>query len=654
MNSKSLKHLKNSSEADTYIKAGKEALWYREWAKANHLFTQVLSADEQNPKANFGFKLAQSQCRDLDELIRQRKKLISDKKYSYETLFIDSQSKEKIDSAIRELTNNDVLSEKEILAAFYPALEPAVRLKITEKIIAEENDFWENDEYFMRIRNSGDDELKEMLSSAYADIKSMLDSETAELQKADKNFNKDTEKGREVCSEAFRQAHEYLLSRHQENLTLNYNNAVQMQDESISQYGYQNAERNFRKLGEFKDAASRADACPVKADEIIEKKRIDAQKKRRRWIIAVASVLCAALAAVLIYFTEVKLVLPPKNYKKGLEALENGDKKAALCYFDKTNGYSDSEMLAMPLRKEQAQNSVVDAAGLYTIAIKDDGTVAATGILPQTSKYSSGPKVEEWKDIISVAANWDHTIGLKSDGTVVAVGENIDGKCNVEDWSDIIAVDAGGNHTVGLRSDGSVVATGSNSYGQCDVSEWDNIISVAAGASHTVGLKSDGTVVATGKNTYPELGVRYRRDQFSKGHKFSEHKPCNVGSWKDIVAISAGAAHTVGLKADGTVVAVGFNGYAQCEIRNWRDVTAISAGDYLTMGLLADGTVKAIGWNSYKECFVKEMENITAISAGFWHTVGIRADGTAIAIGNNKYEQCEVGSWKGIRIPEYN
>ena len=35
-----------------------------------------------------------------------------------------------------------------------------------------------------------------------------------------------------------------------------------------------------------------------------------------------------------------------------------------------------------------------------------------------------------------------------------------------------MAVDAGGDHTVGLKSDGTVVATGDNEYGQCDVFGW--------------------------------------------------------------------------------------------------------------------------------------------------------------------------------------
>ena len=55
---------------------------------------------------------------------------------------------------------------------------------------------------------------------------------------------------------------------------------------------------------------------------------------------------------------------------------------------------------------------------------------------------------------------------------------------------------AGGTHTVGLKKDGTVVAVGLNSEGQCDVSEWRDIVMIAAGSYHTVGLKSDGTVVA--------------------------------------------------------------------------------------------------------------------------------------------------------------
>ncbi len=47
---------------------------------------------------------------------------------------------------------------------------------------------------------------------------------------------------------------------------------------------------------------------------------------------------------------------------------------------------------------------------------------------------------------------------------------------------------------------------------------------------------------------------------------------CNVGDWMNIVAISAGLSHTVSLKADGTVVAVGSKGAGQCDVSGWTGI----------------------------------------------------------------------------------
>jgi hypothetical protein len=89
-------------------------------------------------------------------------------------------------------------------------------------------------------------------------------------------------------------------------------------------------------------------------------------------------------------------------------------------------------------------------------------------------------------------------VGLKSDGTVVAVGINENGQCNVGSWTDIIQVAAGWGHTVGVKSARTVVAVGENCGGQCDVGNWTDIVQIAAGQLHTVGLESDRTVVAAG------------------------------------------------------------------------------------------------------------------------------------------------------------
>jgi len=60
-------------------------------------------------------------------------------------------------------------------------------------------------------------------------------------------------------------------------------------------------------------------------------------------------------------------------------------------------------------------------------------------------------------------------VGLRSDGTVVAVGFDDLGQCDVGGWTDIVQIAAGYYHTVGLKADGTVIAAGANSTGQCDV-----------------------------------------------------------------------------------------------------------------------------------------------------------------------------------------
>ena len=159
---------------------------------------------------------------------------------------------------------------------------------------------------------------------------------------------------------------------------------------------------------------------------------------------------------------------------------------------------------------------------------------------------------------------------------------------------------------------------------------WNDIAkrdSIGAGAFCTFGLKADGTVVAVGNN---------------------EDGQCVVSDWVDIVAISAGYGHTVGLKADGTVVAVGENEDSQCDVSGWTDIVAISAGNNHTVGLKADGTVVAVGYNKDGQCDVSDWTDIVAISAGGWHTVGLKADGIVVAVGCNKDGQCEVSDWADI------
>lgn len=150
---------------------------------------------------------------------------------------------------------------------------------------------------------------------------------------------------------------------------------------------------------------------------------------------------------------------------------------------------------------------------LYSVGLKSNGTVVIAGDNP--------PDVSKWSGIISVSTGEKVVAGLHSDGTVtLAIGGEVRHEANgrvyiddegnyydcpliaAEQWTDIVAISVGkqGSHIVGLRSDGTVVAAGDNNLKECNVRDWTDVVAVSAGHRFTVGLKADGTVIATGRH----------------------------------------------------------------------------------------------------------------------------------------------------------
>ena len=317
-------------------------------------------------------------------------------------------------------------------------------------------------------------------------------------------------------------------------------------------------------------------------------------------------------------------------YLQAEALLEEGKLGEAAIAFGKLAGFSDARERSFAIWDKIAARDTISAGWVHSLGLKTDGTVVAAG-----SNYVGDYIVEDWTDIVAISAGGQHTVGLRTDGFVVAVGLNDSGQCDISGWADIVAVSAGNFHTVGLCVDGTVVAMGSNGQGQCDVSSWSDIIAVSAGNSHTVGLRADGTVVAVGANDYGQ---------------------CDVEEWSNIVAIAAGGWHTVGLKADSTVVAVGYNQNGECDAEEWSNIVAIAAGGWHTVGLKDDGAVIAVGLNIHHgQCNVMGWSDIVAISAGKHHSLGLQANGTVVAVGSNEYGQCGMAlwaPWTDIMLPQ--
>ena len=281
------------------------------------------------------------------------------------------------------------------------------------------------------------------------------------------------------------------------------------------------------------------------------------------------------------------------------------------------------------------------------------------------------------QDIIAVSAGRENVVALKKDGTVISSDSCIalSSRGSSDIWTDIVAISAGGYGTLGLKKDGSVVYAGYFPYKIYEkhvvgiskgfdyyvvirengtvktsdsalvgdgVSRWNDIIAVSAGGSHIVGMKKDGTVVAVGKN-----GIgRYS--------EFRDLGQCDVSSWEEITEVSAGDNHTVGLKRNGTVVAVGSNTFSQCAVSDWNDIVSVATGDTFTIGLKKDGTVvTAGGYDCTGRLYapflneVRSWTDIIAISAETFHVVGIKKDGSVVVAKTcGPHEKCDVSDWK--------
>ena len=316
------------------------------------------------------------------------------------------------------------------------------------------------------------------------------------------------------------------------------------------------------------------------------------------------------------------------QYVKAEDLLLNGLKRNAAILFGKIRNYEDAWERCFSIWGELTERESISAGEAHTVGLRNDGTVMAVG-----SNNFQQCEVGDWSDIVAVSAGLLHTVGLRSDGTVVSAGCNDSGQCDVDDWSDIVAVSAGDLHTVGLRSDGTVVAVGKGYSGHRESWNWGAVVAISAGYHrHIVGLLRYGSVVAAGNN---------------------EHGECEVDDWRDIVAISTGGLHTVGLQSNGTVVAVGNNDDGQCEVEDWKDIVKISVSVHHTVGLRSDGTVVAVGNNQWGQCKVDDWSDIVAVSAGVHHTVGLRSDGTVVCAGDKYYSWCkDVEDWSDIKISE--
>lgn len=160
-----------------------------------------------------------------------------------------------------------------------------------------------------------------------------------------------------------------------------------------------------------------------------------------------------------------------------------------------------------------------------------------------------------------------------------------------------------------------------------------NIIAISTGVKHTVGLRADGSVVATGSN---------------------ENGQCNVSGLTDIISIVAFDFSTFALKSNGTVITiedpstVELTGCVDVTDKsygyNWKNVSSLIKNDgFYALALSLDGTLFCNG--SKKN--LSNWKGIVSASSNL-HIVGLKSNGTVVATGSNDYGECDTQGWRNI------
>jgi alpha-tubulin suppressor-like RCC1 family protein len=203
----------------------------------------------------------------------------------------------------------------------------------------------------------------------------------------------------------------------------------------------------------------------------------------------------------------------------------------------------------------------------------------------------------------------ENTVGELGDGTITNRASPVS-VVGVQYWTQ---VSSGGDHSIGVDSSGAAWGWGCNLAGQLgdcttadkriprrvvgNITDWHQL---SAGHAHSVGVRKNGTAWAWGTNSSAQLGDNTSTNKSSP--------ILVVGGFTDWCSVSAGYVHNLGVRQNGTAWGWGTNSSAQ----------------------LGDGTTTV---RSSPVSVVGGFTDWCQVSAGFRHSLGVRCNGTAWAWG---------------------
>jgi alpha-tubulin suppressor-like RCC1 family protein len=301
------------------------------------------------------------------------------------------------------------------------------------------------------------------------------------------------------------------------------------------------------------------------------------------------------------------------------------------------NGTQTYNSGALPVEGLSAGVVAVAAGELHTCATVTKGEVTCWGSsfwgqlgIGSSTKQILVPEVVSGLSGARALTTGDfHTCAVTGAGGVECWGWNNDGQLGsaagekslvplaVKSLSSgVVALAAGLDYSCALTAAGGVKCWGGNSLGElgngtttASVAPVDvtgltsGVVAIAGGSQHTCALTAVSTVECWGSNSWGQLG--------SSGGPQSLIPYAVGGLPSEVVALTAGAAHTCALTISGEVVCWGWNAWGQLGNGTTTGGTAptavtglsgkaisIAAGGAFTCAVLASGGVDCWGYNA--------------------------------------------------------
>ena len=262
--------------------------------------------------------------------------------------------------------------------------------------------------------------------------------------------------------------------------------------------------------------------------------------------------------------------------------------------------------------------------------------------------------------------------------------------------NNVVAGSVGASTMTYVDNNGTLWGTGNGIYGQLDTGNLDsqlyfevttsggvfdviqittpqviasNVVAVAEGNNYTMYVDNKGTLWGTGDDTFGQLGLDPRQGYLisvygflSRSYLFQDYQVAN-----NVVAVAAGALHTLFVQANGTLWGMGNNGSGQVGAGTnavnliASNVVAAAAGLNHTLFIQTNGTLWGMGYNGYGQLGngttistnvpVTVASNVLAVAGGGNHTMFIDNNGTLWGMGQNNYGQLGNGTTNIANVP---